>query len=324
MKKLFGGSVAALLLALTSSACGSGQQSSLGAESAQAVTCTATGFVKDGINLTAALINPSTLTGATVDATGCNIGVYYDSGTGVIDTTTISGANYFGVLVNGDANDVAVTIQDSLVQNIGESPFNGTQHGAAIYYRSFGTGSASGSVTGTEVKRYQKAGIVANGNSTVTVSNCSVQGLGPVPYIAQNGIQFGWGATGSAMRNTVTGHSYVPTDGHGDGSASAGVLIYGEPSGFTTGIQVTGNTLTENDNGVALVNCGDDSCTTPPSSPTNDKVVNNTISGPSANAYAAGVYDFGNADKIVNNRISGYATQVSTDGSTKPQVHATK
>jgi hypothetical protein len=280
--------------------------------------------MKDGINLTAALINPPTLIGATVDATGCNIGVYYDSGTGVIATTTISGANYFGVLVNGDVNDVAVTIQDSVVEDIGENPFNGTQHGAAIYYRALDTGSASGSVTGTEVRRYQKAGIVANGNSTVTVSNCSVLGLGPVPFIAQNGIQFGWGATGSAMRNTVIGHSYIPADGQGDGSASAGVLIYGDPSGFTTGIQVIGNTLTANDNGVALVNCGDDACTAPPSSPTNDKVVNNAISGPSANTYAAGVYDFGNGDKIVNNLIAGYETQVITDGSTKPQVHATK
>jgi hypothetical protein len=174
------------------------------------------------------------------------------------------------------------------------------------------------------VRRYQKAGIVANGNSTVIVSNCTVEGLGAVPFIAQNGIQFGWGATGAAMRNTVTGHSYIPADGQGDGSASAGVLIYGDANGFTTGIQVTGNSLTANDNGVALVNCGDDDCTVPPARPTNNKIVNNTIKGPSANAYAAGVYDFGNADKIVNNRISDYLTPVITEGSTKPQVHATK
>lgn len=43
-----------------------------------APTCTVTGFVRDGINLTAAQINPATVSGD-VDATGCNIGVYYSA-----------------------------------------------------------------------------------------------------------------------------------------------------------------------------------------------------------------------------------------------------
>ncbi len=311
MKNLFGGLVAAAALLLTF------------AVPARAATCTATGFYRDGINMTAALIDPPSVVGMDVDATGCNVGVYYDSGTGLINVATIHGANYFGVLVNGDVNDVAVTIQDSVVKQIGNTPFDGTQHGVGIYYRSFGTGSASGSVTGTTVSEYQKGGIVANGNSNVTVSGCTVTGLGPVVFIAQNGIQFGWGASGSAMRNTVTGHSYVPPGG-GDGSASAGVLVYGDTSGVTTGIQITGNALTGNDNGVALVNCGDDACSVPPSIRTNDKVVNNTITGPSTNQYAAGVYDFGNADKIVNNTIDLYTTPVFTDGSLNAKVHATK
>lgn len=66
---------------------------------AAAASCTPTGFVRDGINLTAALVNPSgTVTGA-VDATGCNIAVYYDAGaSGVVKNADVFGANYFGVL----------------------------------------------------------------------------------------------------------------------------------------------------------------------------------------------------------------------------------
>jgi hypothetical protein len=72
--------------------------------------CTATGFYRDGINMTAASINPAGTVSGTVNAAGCNIGVYYDTGVGTIDQADIFGSNYFGVLVNGDANIVAVNI----------------------------------------------------------------------------------------------------------------------------------------------------------------------------------------------------------------------
>ncbi len=80
---------------------------SLGAAARVEAACAPTGFYVDGINLTAALINPGDVTG-TLDATGCHIGVYYDDGTdggsvvgGTINAATISGANYFGIVVNG-------------------------------------------------------------------------------------------------------------------------------------------------------------------------------------------------------------------------------
>jgi hypothetical protein len=77
--------------------------------SAQAA-CTETGFFVDGTNMTAAQINPGNVTG-TVDATGCNIGVYYDDGTaggtaggGTVNNATIGAPageapNYFGIVV---------------------------------------------------------------------------------------------------------------------------------------------------------------------------------------------------------------------------------
>src|ERR1043166_3525576 len=58
---------------------------------AAAVTCTPTGFSRDSINLTAALINPPNVSGD-VDATGCEIGVYYSSGVnGHVENANIHG-----------------------------------------------------------------------------------------------------------------------------------------------------------------------------------------------------------------------------------------
>src|ERR1700694_5966899 len=47
-----------------------------------ATNCTPTGFFRDNINMTAAVINPVGAVTGDVDATGCNIGVYYDHGKG--------------------------------------------------------------------------------------------------------------------------------------------------------------------------------------------------------------------------------------------------
>ena len=65
------------------------------------LTCTPTGLMRDGINLRAAKINPTGTVSGEVNATGCNIGVYYDRGTGTVANANIHGANYFGVAVIG-------------------------------------------------------------------------------------------------------------------------------------------------------------------------------------------------------------------------------
>jgi hypothetical protein len=92
------------------------------ADPSAAATCNATGFMRDNINLTAALINPGSVSGD-VDATGCNIGVYYAPGAkGQINNANIHGANYYGIVNNGGD----VSVQNSAVSDIGEKPFNGT------------------------------------------------------------------------------------------------------------------------------------------------------------------------------------------------------
>lgn len=313
-------------------------------------SCTATGFIRDGINLTAALINPSGTVSGTVDGTSCNIVIYYSSAGagGTIKNANLSGANYFGVVVNGDAGAVNVDVINSSIHNIGENLHDGTQHGVAVYYRGyFNVSAATGKITGNQIYAYQKGGIVANGQGTqVNVSDNVVTGDGHVTFIAQNGIQIGYGATASVMRNTVSGNSYVGFPG--DGSASGGVIVVGGagygtcPDGndcpYTVGVMVNGNTLVNNDVGVYFTNLqGDFSA---PVSATNDKAVNNTISDDQCfnRSYQAGISDVGNNDKMINNKISGpgyigcitvfnptgAAVDADTSFTNRPKVHANK
>lgn len=179
--------------------------------------CTPTSFYRDGINLTAALINPVLVVTGSVDATGCNIGIYFGPGvTGTVSGADIHGANYFGV-VSHKAN---VNIMNSTIHDIGEIPINGTQHGVAVYYATVdtsptavvcsSTGTTSGLVEGNTISSYQKGGIVANcGGTTMTIRDNTVAGLGPVPFIAQNGIQLGFGAAGEVTGNTISRNAYT-------------------------------------------------------------------------------------------------------------------
>ena len=67
-------------------------------------------------------------------------------------------------------------------------------------------------ISGNEVRDYQKGGIISNGSVNVTVLNNTVEGVGPVDYIAQNGVQFGFGATGVAEGNTISDNFYTGPD----------------------------------------------------------------------------------------------------------------
>jgi hypothetical protein len=308
---------------------------------ARAVTCTPTGFS----GLTAALVNPPGTVSGNIDATGCDIGVYYNTGKGRVSGADIHGALWYGVMVHGDVGDPLVDVMDSTIHHIGDNPLNGNQRGVAIYYRAFLTGSAKGKIWNNTLHTYQKGGIVANGKGTdVSVRGNTVTGQGPVSYIAQNGIQIGYGATASVKQNMVTGHSYT-----GSSTVSGGIIVVGGPGNgpcpeslpclYTTGTQIDGNTVIGNDIGIFLTNLASDGSA--PTSKTNVKAVNNVISnGALTNnyggfGYQAGVSDVGNNDKIIANSISGagydpscagYCVHVDADVSftNKPKVHANR
>jgi hypothetical protein len=277
------------------------------APAAQAA-CTPTGFVRDAINLTAALINPPGKVSGDVDATGCNIGIYYSGGTRQVRNANVHGANYFGIVNNG----ARVDILDSTVSDIGETPFNGTQHGVAIYF-AFGS-DARGNIINNSVWNYQKGGIVVNGSTaSATVLNNSVIGLGPVNFIAQNGIQAGLGADVKILHNFVTGNSYTGANF----ASSAGILIYGGAGyggDLTTNILTLDNTALGNDVGIWLSNLGAGPAYLPATTPTKNTVqgnslVNNAINNTTGNGptqgYQAGISDSGNLDVIANNDVCG-------------------
>ena len=136
----------------------------------------------------------------------------------------ISGANYYGVVVNG----VAASVTGSKVHGIGEIPLNGAQHGNAILY----INGASGTISANQVYNFQKNGITVSGKaangtdlSTVktsaTVQRNIVTGEGHIDYIAQNGIQISYGANATVKGNTVSGIYYTP-----DSNEACGLLLW--------------------------------------------------------------------------------------------------
>jgi hypothetical protein len=182
-------------------------------------SCMPTGFMCDGINLTAAQIG-GTVTGS-LDATGCNIGVYNPTS---VTGATISGANYYGVVDNG----ITTSITNSSIHNIGEVPFNGTQHGNAVLY----INGAHGTIQTSTVSSYQKNGITVSGKAangvdagavktSVSVLNNIVTGEGAINYIAQNGIQVSYGAAAKLVGNNVSRNNYTPAK-----VTACGLLLY--------------------------------------------------------------------------------------------------
>lgn len=281
--------------------------------------CTPTGFIRDGIDMTAAHINPGILT-SPVDATGCHIAVYFDHnkvGIGNVSNLDITGASYFGVLINADGGSVTVNVRNTIIHNIGEVPFNGAQHGIGIYVRAFfAPHTATGEITGNTVYAYQKGGIVVNGAGAKMsrVNNNRVFGQGHVTYIAQNGIQVGYGAMpypSQVVGNTVVGNSYIGFPG--DGSASAGLLVVGGPGygvcpdgndcPYTNSVVMAGNILFNNDVGVYSSNAAADF--TAPPAPTTVLILGNLAGSDFCynQSYQAGIAAQGNTDYIFNNYV---------------------
>jgi hypothetical protein len=132
-------------------------------------------------------------------------------------------------------------------------------------------------------------------------------------------------------RNQVSNNEYT---GPEEASAAgillvAGSYFFGSP--YSVGAQIDQNTISENDVGVWVV--GIDAFGNPPTTVTNVKVVNNTISKAGfTNPYQAGVSDTGNNDKVIANRISGagydpsFGFSVDADPSftNRAKVHANK
>jgi len=105
---------------------------------------------------------------------------------------------------------------------------NGCQSGDAIVVQSLGGETSKVEVDDNSVHDYQKNGITGNEMGTeVTISNNVVTGLGPTTGAAQNGIQIGFGAKGTVLRNTVTENLWSPCVSLENCDFNAtGILVY--------------------------------------------------------------------------------------------------
>ena len=150
-----------------------------------------------------------------------------------------------GILFDGASG----IIKDNTVLNINQGS-SGCQEGNGIEVRSapFDAGGSDVLVwiSGNTVTNYQKTGIVVNGSLAATVIGNVITGVGPVDYIAQNGIQIGFGGTAIVQENQVSGNDYTPHD-----TISCGLLMFD-----TDGVRASQNHYANNERNMCVFGRG--------------------------------------------------------------------
>lgn len=275
-------------------------------------TCKSTGFTWHGVTLTAAIVDPPNVVTGVVDATGCDVGVYFSSGvSGSILNADIYGALDFGVLNAG----ATVTIKSSRIHDIGDVHLSDVHVGVGIYF--VNNSHACGTIVGNTITHYLHAGIIVAGLSdSAVISNNTLVGLGPVSFVEQSGIQVVGGAHVSLLGNHISANVYVGTQS----GVAAGIVVVGGSCydlPLTVGLQVKSNVLQDNDIGIwiselqtSLKTHGLCVATTTPThivvadnSIANTRVAN--VSGAAGQSYQAGITDQGNGDSLLSNTICG-------------------
>ncbi len=116
-----------------------------------------------------------------------------------------------GILLDGAAG----TITNSRAIDINQGT-SGCQEGNGIEVRNApfdGRGrDLVVTISNNVITGYQKTGIVANGSVAVLIDRNTVTGAGPIDYIAQNGVQVGFGGAGLVSRNTISRNNYTGPD----------------------------------------------------------------------------------------------------------------
>lgn len=265
------------------------------------------GFTLDGAGHTITAVDPPAghFLGAVVKNAGATANVMnLRISTSGLANVCDGGANRLrGILFESASG----SITNNTVLNINQGA-SGCQEGNAIEARNppfDGTHPATKSVTitGNTIDNYQKTGILVNGDVDGTIHNNTVSGLGMVPFIAQNGIQVGFGATASVKRNAVSDNWYTGAD-----FASTGVLLF-----QVSDVTAEGNTASQNQVGVAVETwcfLGG------PVSASDNHVVRNTINGAQlgVSVHSFSFFSSCNPDasnnKVVNNSISTSVTPV--------------
>jgi len=119
-------------------------------------------------------------------------------------------------------------ISHNAVRFIATPPVSGCQDGDAIVAQSSSGQSAVVEITGNSVHDYQKNGITANeAGTSVTIHSNTVTESAPATGAAPNGVQIGFGATGTITANTISGNLWAPCVSVSDCTAAGlGILIF--------------------------------------------------------------------------------------------------
>lgn len=196
------------------------------------------GTIFDGATHSITAVNPGAghYVGAVLQA---NAGV----GLMTVENLTVTASGLTDVCDGGDDrlrgilfDSVGGTITNNDVTDIEQGPAgeSGCQEGNGIEVRNapFAKGYPKLNVTISlnTVTDYQKTGILVNGSVAAILDTNIVTGDGPITYIAENGVQIGFGATAKLFGNDVSLNHYSPPK-----VTACGLLLYkaGGVSGAT-------------------------------------------------------------------------------------------
>jgi parallel beta-helix repeat protein len=142
------------------------------------------------------------------------------------------------------------TIRNAAVRNMKLAALlNGCQSGLGIFVQSGNGQMSSVKVEGSSVHDFQKNGITGNESGTkVEIDRNSVTGSGPTSGAAQNGIQVGFGATGSLEGNTVANLIWSPcVSVQACTAVATGILVFESDD-----VSVEGNELNGTQGGIYI------------------------------------------------------------------------
>jgi nitrous oxidase accessory protein NosD len=143
--------------------------------------------------------------------------------------------------------DASGRIEHNAVRHFRLNSDPGCQSGNAIEVETSAGGNSIVTISDNSVDDYQKNGITANENgSSVTIDGNTVVGIGPTTGAAQNGIQIGFGASGSITNNDVSNHVWSPCVSTAQCSTDAtGILVF-----ESNNIRVSENSVGTNQIGI--------------------------------------------------------------------------
>lgn len=180
------------------------------------------------------------------------------------------------------------TISDNTVKNMS---IDGKETFGIVAY-----GDSDVTITGNNVSEYARCGIGVNGDNgtqadphaVITGNIVTGPGMSATVTWAPNGIQIGWGATGTISGNTVRGNGWPGEDWTG-----SGIIVYA-----SEGVEVDANTVEDNETGIAVGGAS-----------SNTLIHDNTVAG---NKYGISIQDYV-VDTIIKNNIVTNSTYDGID-----------